>query len=148
RRPSAPSRIMYAAAPRARSFARTSSSSARGTVISGLRFEIANPLGGNEKSTDCAVAVIGDEPTAPPVEFCSAAARAPRFKDVPARPAVAQALRQMKVLLFRDGAEFAAVFGVMIVEQIARAKSRASREQQEREREQREDGESSSIASQ
>ena len=57
-------------------------------------------------------------------------------------------LRHAQILLFRDGAEFAAMFGVVIVEQIARAESRSPCKQQEREREQREDRGRSSTASQ
>src|SRR5690242_18965682 len=100
---------MKSAAPRARRVARTWSSSALGTVISRLRFEIADPLSGNEKGSDGSVTVVGDEPAAPPVEFCSSAVRPPRFQDIPAGPAVAQMLRHVQVLLFRDGAEFAVV---------------------------------------
>jgi hypothetical protein len=57
-------------------------------------------------------------------------------------------LRHVQILLFRDGAEFAAMFEVVIVQQVARTESRPPRKQQEREREQGEDGGSSSIASQ
>ncbi len=57
-------------------------------------------------------------------------------------------LRITQILLLRNGTEFAAVFEVVIVQQVARAESRTSGEQQEREGEQREDGERNSIASQ
>jgi hypothetical protein len=73
------------------------------------------------------------------IEFRAAAIRPPRFQNLSAGAAVTKMLGQPQILLLGDLPEFMAVPGVVVIEKIARAKSRAPRIKQERAKEERDD---------
>lgn len=110
--------------------------------------EIPDALVGNEECADGAVAIVGDEPAMAYIELCATSIAAPQLQNVLSRVRVPELLREVKILLARDVAEFVSVLGKMLLEQVRTAKPAAARDRESRPPEYEEDEEYRSIASQ